>query len=149
MSLTCTFCDRPSAHPLPGEGRCCPTCAVQLGLLLDARDVRVARAWPALAGLADEESGHEPTLRMPDGQRVELRARTKALKAELTVAQRAQLAGTYVELGMFGEAVLEAAHVLTAGDVPTEATEAALAVLFSPPLVPADLTSLRAVLQPH
>lgn len=149
MSLPCTFCDRPSVHPLPGGGRCCLTCAGQLGLLLEARDIRVARAWPALAGLEEEEPGPEPTMRMPDGQRVELRARTRALKAELTVAQRAQLAGTYVELGMFGEAVLEAAHVLAASEVPAEATVAALAVLFSPPLAPADVASLRAVLQPH
>lgn len=149
MSLPCSFCDRVSAHPLPSEGRCCPTCAAQLGLLLDARDIRVARLWPALAGLEAEEPGPEPTVRMPDGQRVELRARTQALKAELTLAQRAELAGTYVELGMFGEAVLEAAHVLMAEGAPAGAVEAALAVLFSPPLAPAEPAGLRALLQPH
>jgi hypothetical protein len=111
--------------------------------------MRLARHWPALVELEQEEAGPEPMVRLGDGRRVELRTHTQALKAELTVAQRAQLAGSYVELGMFGEALLEAAHVLTSEGAPADAVEAALAVLFSPPLAPAEPTGLRALLQPH
>lgn len=149
MSLPCSFCDRVSAYQLPGEGRCCGSCAALLGVLIGERDVRAARHWPALVEVDGDEAGPEPMVRLGDGSRVELRARTLALKAELTAAQRAQLAHSYVELGMFGEAVLEAAHVLSAAGAPAEAVEGALGVLFAPPLAPVEPSGLRALLQPH
>ena len=144
----CHLCDRTASLPLPlpGQGFCCPGCAARLGTLLLAGEPGVTRLWPALA--EEEEPGPEPLVHLGDGRKVPLRDRTAALKAELDWPARAKLSAMYVEMGMPREAVLEAAGVLAAAPGEGPFTEA-LAVLFSPPLAPADTSSLRALLRPR
>jgi hypothetical protein len=141
----CHFCDQDASLPCPG-GFTCAGCAARLGTLLLAGDPSVVRLWPAL--LEEEEPGPEPLVHLGDGRKVALKDRTAALKAELDLPARARLAAMYVEMGMPREAVLEAAGVLASAQ-DAGASAQALAVLLSPPLAPADVAGLRALLLPH
>ncbi|MBM4377726.1 MAG: hypothetical protein FJ086_00230 [Deltaproteobacteria bacterium] len=142
----CHVCERPASLPVPGGLFSCAGCAARLGTLLLAGDPGVSRLWPAL--LEEEEPGPEPLVHLKDGRKVPLRDRTAALKAELDWPARTRLSAVYVEMGLLREAVLEAAGVL--GATPDEALSGqALAVLFSPPLAPADPSALRDLLRPH
>ncbi len=87
--------------------------------------------WPAVHDPDEDEP--EPMVTLPDGRRVELRAHTENMKKDLTVEQRAELSDTYSKLGLYREAVLEAALTLKTG-ASAEAITKALTVLFSEPL---------------
>jgi hypothetical protein len=134
------------AYRLPGESQVsCGRCTSHLGVLL-GEEARLASIWPALSELDDDDEP-EPTVRLSDGSKVELRQRTEELKKDLTPSQRVELMDTYVKLGLGREAVLEAAQVLKGGE--RDDREKVLALLFSPPLAAPDaLERLRPFLLP-
>jgi hypothetical protein len=147
----CLFCDRAPVElvDVPSQSaRACRACLARLGAMVLDGDLRAMALWPALLHTDDDDDGPEPTLQLADGRRVELRERTAALKADLTPEQRAELTGTYVTIGLFREAVLEAATVLR-GDAPPAAATAALEWLLAPPLGrPGVVDAVRGLLRP-
>ncbi len=147
----CLFCQRSSQAPvdvLPSNAKACHACVSRLGTLLLEQDLAVAAIWPALRHQVEEE-GDEPIVRLPDGRVVELRERTAELKEQLSLEKRAALARTYVEIGMYREAVMEAALVLSQSEN-SQALAAALEVLLTPPLGrPRAAESVRVLLRPN
>lgn len=122
----------------------CARCARQLGLMIRDMDRQLLTIWPALV---DEDDEPEPMVRLADGRRVELRQHTAELKKDLSVEQRAELANTYVQLGLLREAILEVAEVLASGT--REASEKVLRLLFTEPLsAPDSLERVRPYLLP-
>lgn len=129
---SCIFCRSQKGESIPfGETQdvVCPRCALQLGTMINALDQTLLTIWPALI---DEDLEPEPMVRLSDGRRVELRQHTAELKTELTVEQRAELANTYVKIGLLREAILEAAHVLQSGV--KDASGKVIGLLFQEPL---------------
>lgn len=127
----CVFCRTERGERLTfGNGEsACLRCTRLLGTMLRDNDRTLTGIWPALV---DDDDGPEPMVRMPDGRKVELRERTAELKKELTIPQRAELAATYVQIGLLREAILEVAEVLASGEI--EPSQKVLALLFTDPL---------------
>ncbi len=122
--------------PLPfAGGHSCRDCLLRLGQFLTSGRTDAALIFPALHDPDDDEP--EPVVRLPDGRRVELRQHTAEMKKDLTAEQRAELANTYLQLGLFREALLEAGAVLAAEPPPEVATKV-LSLVFTTPLGDAD-----------
>jgi hypothetical protein len=146
----CAFCGRACSDALALKGFAafgCATCVGRLGRLLGENPEALGAVWPVLwRDDDDDEDGEpEPRVTLPDGQ---LRERTAELKRELPVQARLQLAGTYGELGMHREQVLECGFILAAA-ADERLSAHALALLFGHRFTAPDaLDRLRAVLFP-
>src|SRR3954469_17870981 len=127
----CIFCKSERGEiPFDETGDyACARCAMQLGTLIKDLDRSLITIWPALI---EEDDEPEPIVRLGDGRRVELRQHTAELKKDLTVDQRAELADTYVKIGLLREAILEVAEVLSSGT--KEASAKVIPLLFKEPL---------------
>jgi hypothetical protein len=148
-SKSCLFCRsaRGEFLTLGAEGAACERCALRLGMMLKEQEPILFSIFPVLRERDDDDGEPEPTVRLPDGRRVELRERTAELKKDLTMDQRAELTGTYVQIGLHKEAVLEAGVVLSSGVL--SASERVLPILFSQPLsAPDALERVRPLLLP-
>lgn len=147
-SRSCLFCrsEKGEFLSLGTLGVACERCAVRLGMMLKDSEPILFSIFPALRDV-DDDSEPEPTVRLPDGRRVELRERTAELKKDLTMDQRAELTGTYIEIGLHREAVIEAGVVLSSGVL--SASERVLPLLFKEPLsAPDALERVRPLLLP-
>ena len=122
----------------------CPTCAAQLGRELHAHPLRFRTIWPALVEDDDEP---EPRVRLDDGTSIELRERTAALKEDLTLAERGELADTFARLGLVRECLLECAWILHHDPRP-ELAARSLKLLFPRALVADHVRELRTALYP-
>lgn len=144
----CVFCRSETTEfaSVGAAGAACARCIARLGMMLKDAEPILFTIFPALRDVEDEDEP-EPTVRLPDGRRVELRERTAELKKDLTIDQRAELTSTYVEIGLHREAVLEAGVVLSSGVL--SAAGRVLPVLFSAPLsAPDALERIRPLLLP-
>lgn len=147
---SCLFCqsNKGAFLSLGEDGAACERCAVRLGMMLKDGEPILFSIFPALREVTDDDDDEpEPTVRMPDGRKVELRERTAELKKDLTMDQRAELTGTYIEIGLHREAVIEAGVVLSSGVL--SASERVLPLLFREPLsAPDALERVRPLLMP-
>lgn len=146
---SCLFCrsDKGEFLSVAADQRACERCARRLGMMLKDEEPLLFTIFPVLRVDQEEDEEPEPTVRLPDGRRVELRERTAELKKDLTMDQRAELAGTYVQIGLHREAVLEAGVVLSSGVL--SASERVLAILFKAPLsAPDAVERVRPLLLP-
>lgn len=149
--MPCIFCEGALA-PLTVahlSGASCVNCPPRLGRLIFDRPELMVGLFPGLIDEAEDEIAPEPRVRLADGRSVELREHTAELKKSLTPAQRAELAGSYVELELWREATLEAAQALCEGVTEKDA-EAALGVLFHPRIaLPTAAVAVRGLLFPQ
>lgn len=146
----CAFCGAEAPDPLHlprFDAAACADCASRVGSFVAGDSPATREFWPML-GEEDDDLEPEPKVRRGDGSMVELRQLTRELKSELPVDKRLELAGTYGELGMLREQILECAHVLT-HDAARAHTQQAFELLFSRTLFrAASLTNLRGRLFP-
>lgn len=145
----CAFCGRAVTHfiDVPQHGaRSCLTCATRLGRVLVEAPLSFAAIWPIL--IEEDEDEPEPKVRLPDGRMVELREHTAELKKELTAEQRMELAGTYAQIGLYREQLLECGFVLSSEPAPELAGSALRMLLGARFTAPDALRRLREVLFP-
>lgn len=140
----CAICRSEEGLVETGQVALCPRCSTELGERLLAQPERFHDLWPALR---EDDDDPEPRVRLDDGTSIELRERTAELKRDLTVEERAELAYTFVALGLARESLLEAAFVLSAGPSPA-LRHRALALLFPEAPAPSLLAELRSALYP-